>query len=62
VDLTIHFRSALPVEDARPDDFYLGVYDSKLARDGFFEETGEIWSAEGELLVQSRQLALILTP
>ena len=62
VDLTIHFRSALPVEDARPDDFYLGVYDSKLARDGFFEETGEIWSAEGQLLVQSRQLALILTP
>ena len=61
VDLTIHFRSALPVDGARPDDFYLGVYDSKLARDGFFEETGEIWSAEGELLVQSRQLALILS-
>jgi acyl-CoA thioesterase len=62
VDLTIHFRSALPVDGARPEDFYLGVYDSKLARDGFFEETGEIWSAEGELLVQSRQLALILSP
>jgi acyl-CoA thioesterase len=62
VDLTIHFRSPLPADGARPEDFYLGVYDSKLARDGFFEETGEIWSAEGELLVQSRQLALILTP
>jgi acyl-CoA thioesterase len=62
VDLTIHFRSAFPVDGARREDFYLGVYDSKLARDGFFEESGEIWSAEGELLVQSRQLALILSP
>jgi acyl-CoA thioesterase len=60
VDLTIHFRSALPVEGTRLEDFYLGVYNSKVARDGFFEETGEIWNAEGELLLQSRQLALIL--
>ena len=60
VDLTIHFRSSLPVEGTRPDDFYLGVYRAELARDGFFDETGEIWNAAGELLVQSRQLALIL--
>jgi acyl-CoA thioesterase len=60
VDLTIHFRSALPIAGSHPEDFYLGVFGSQLGRDGFFEETGEIWSPEGELLVQSRQLALIL--
>jgi acyl-CoA thioesterase len=60
VDLTIHFRSALPIEDSHPDDFYLGVFGSQLGRDGFFEESGEIWSPSGDLLVQSRQLALML--
>jgi acyl-CoA thioesterase len=60
VDLTIHFRSALPVAGNHPEDFYLGVFGSRLGRDGFFEETGEIWSPDGELLVQSRQLALML--
>jgi acyl-CoA thioesterase len=60
IDLTIHFRSALPAPGASPDDFYLGMFSSDLGRDGFFEETGQIWSAEGELLVQSRQLALMV--
>jgi acyl-CoA thioesterase len=60
VDLTIHFRSSLPIEGSHHDDFYLGMFTSELGRDGFFEETGEIWSPEGELLVQSRQLALML--
>ena len=62
VDLTIHFRSPLPHPGAEPDDFYLGVFWSHLARDGFFEEDGELWSKDGVLLAQSRQLALTLTP
>ena len=38
----------------------LGVYESQLAAGSFVEETGEIWSPEGVLLVQLRQLAAIL--
>jgi acyl-CoA thioesterase len=60
VDLTMHFRSPLPHPGATPDDFYLGRFWSRLSRDGFFEEDGELWAADGTLLAQSRQLALAL--
>jgi len=62
VDLTIYFRAPLPLVGAEPDDYYLGVFWSHLARDGFFEEDGELWSKDGLLIAQSRQLALTLTP
>jgi acyl-CoA thioesterase len=58
VDLTIHFRRALPLAHATPDDFYLAVFRSRLLADGFLEEDGEIWSRDGQLLAQSRQLAV----
>lgn len=58
VDLTIHFRAPLPPPGARPEDYTLAVFRSRLARDGFVEEDGELWSPRGELLVQSRQHAL----
>jgi acyl-CoA thioesterase len=60
IDLTIHFRTALPPQGLRPGDFALCVFRSRYARDGFLEEDGEIWSAGGELLAHSRQLALLL--
>ncbi len=62
VDLTVHFRAPLPQPTAEPDDYYFGRFWSHLARDGFFEEDGELWSKDGTLLAQSRQLALILKP
>jgi acyl-CoA thioesterase len=58
VDLTIHFRTALPLASAKPDDFVLAAFRAREARDGFFEEDGEIWSRDGVLLAQSRQLAV----
>jgi acyl-CoA thioesterase len=58
LDLTIHFRSPVPLENAGAEDFYLGRFSSKLGREGFFEEDGELWSKDGVLLAQSRQLAL----
>jgi acyl-Coa thioesterase superfamily protein len=33
---------------------------TKLIGDGFLEEDGAIWSRDGQLLAQSRQLALVL--
>jgi acyl-CoA thioesterase len=58
VDLTVHFRAPWPAaEDA--DDFALIVFRSRLARDGFVEEDGEVWTRGGLLLAQSRQLALV---
>jgi acyl-CoA thioesterase len=59
VDLTVHFRRELPFAGARPDDFYLAVFRSRVAEQGFLEEDGEIWSRNGVLLAQSRQLAVI---
>ena len=59
VDLTIHFRRDLPVPGARPDDFVLATFRSRFAEQGFIEEDGEIWTRDGTLLAQSRQLAVI---
>jgi acyl-CoA thioesterase len=62
VDLSIHFRHPLPVAGAEPDDFYLAVFRSQVAAEGFVEEDGELWTADGHLLAQSRQLAVLLEP
>ena len=61
IDLTIHFRSGLPLPDARPEDHYLVVFRAPLSHDGFVVEDGEIWSQDGRLVAQSRQLAVVLS-
>jgi len=61
IDLTIHFRAHLPLVSAQPDDWYLLVVSTRLATEGFFEEDAEVWSRDGRLLAQSRQLALAST-
>jgi acyl-CoA thioesterase len=59
IDLTVHFRAPLPPPGARPDDWVLAVFHSRVASGGFVEEDGEIWSRDGILIAQSRQLALL---
>ncbi len=61
IDYTVHFRAPLPEPGARAEDPYLATFRSGLARGGFFEEDGELWSQGGSLLAQSRQLALLLS-
>jgi acyl-CoA thioesterase len=62
IDLTMHFRTRFPLEGAVAEDFYLGRFSSRLGREGFFEEDGELWDKNGRLIAQSRQLALALMP
>lgn len=56
IDLTVHFRAPLPL----PDSLLLGRFTSSLVRDGFFEEDGQLWAPDGQLVAQSRQLGLLL--
>ena len=58
VDLTLHLRSTPP---SGYDDWCLVHFRSSVSADGFCEEDGEIWTRDGQLLAQSRQLAAIVT-
>ena len=59
IDLTVHFRASLPPPGASPEEWVLVVFRSRMAREGFVEEDGELWSRDGVLLAQSRQLAVV---
>jgi acyl-CoA thioesterase len=58
IDLTIHFRQPPSGEPG----WSLVRFTTKLAEAGYLEEDGEVWSADGRLLAQSRQLAVVLAP
>jgi len=60
LDLTIHFRTSLPLPGAAPDDYVLAVFRTEAAHEGFLEESGEVWAPDGTLLAQSRQLAAVV--
>jgi acyl-CoA thioesterase len=62
IDMTFYYREMLPLEGAKPDDWYLGVFRTQTSRGGFIEEDGWLWSRQGRLVAQSRQLALLMTP
>lgn len=58
IELTVHFR-AKPTEG---QVWSLVRFESREAGAGFLEEVGEIWSPDGRLLAESRQLAVLLPP
>jgi len=58
VELTIHFRGAA----SREPGWCLVRFRTLEAVAGYLEETGEVWSADGRLLAESRQLAVLLAP
>jgi acyl-CoA thioesterase len=61
VDLTVHFRTAMPrVPEPDPDELCLVRTTTRVIHEGFFEEDGVIWAADGTVLAQSRQLAILL--
>ena len=61
VDLTMHFRVTLPrgpVPD--PHELVFARVRAGVVHEGFFEEDEVIWAADGTVLAQSRQLAILL--
>jgi acyl-CoA thioesterase len=61
IDLTIHFRASMPRQPhPDPNELVLARIRGGLIHEGFFEEDGLIWAADGTLLAQSRQLAILL--
>lgn len=58
IDLTIHLRADLP-PGGLPDQPVLGRFLTSAAVGGLMEEDGELFLADGTLLAQSRQLALL---
>ena len=58
LDLTIHIRRPLPPAGMDPEDYVLCRFTSRLAVGGVWEEDGALWTPAGELIAQSRQLAL----
>lgn len=55
VQLTVHFHR-LPVAGS----WVASRFTTRHVSDGFHEEDGELWDAEGNLVAQSRQLAILL--
>lgn len=60
VDLTVHFRTSFPPAGVDPEDYVLVAFRSETAAEGFFVEDGEIWSSNGTLIAQARQLAVLM--
>jgi acyl-CoA thioesterase len=60
IDLTVHFRAASWMAPRDADELCFARFRTGVVHEGFFEEDGAIWSADGALLAQSRQLAILM--
>jgi acyl-CoA thioesterase len=60
MDFTVHFFHALPRPSAAPGEQFLRTGVSRQAGEGFAEDLQELWSADGVLLAQCRQLVAVL--
>ncbi|HEX8697928.1 MAG TPA: thioesterase family protein [Myxococcaceae bacterium] len=60
VDLTMHFFHALPRPEEKAGAQYLRTGHSRWAGEGFSEDYQELWSEDGTLLAQCRQLIAVL--
>lgn len=60
VDHSVHFLTSVPLESIKINDFLLVEFTTHVAQEGYLIENGNIWSANGVLIAQSRQLAIML--
>jgi hypothetical protein len=59
VEVCVLFRESFPLAGLAADAHLLLRVETLKAQGGIAEESGEIWSPDGRLLAQSRQLALL---
>jgi hypothetical protein len=59
VDMGYHGRASLPVETLAPGTPLLVVHTARASVNGFVDEDCEIWSPDGVLLGQGRQLFIV---
>ncbi len=60
LEASLYFKRCLRGSAIGSEDSLLLRVESTTAESGFVEESGELWSPSGELLVQSRQLSLLV--
>ena len=59
MDYTAHFYTPLPLEGASPEAFYLRSGRSAHAGGGYADDLALLWSGDGRLLAQLRQMAAL---
>lgn len=60
VDLTVHLLNPEALSALEPDAFVLVDFRTRAVQGGYLEEDGEIWSEDGVLLAQARQVGVVL--
>ena len=60
VDWTVHFLDELPAAGVAADAFWLVTAQTQVASDGYAEEVDQLFSPDGRLVAQARQLIAIL--
>ena len=60
VDLTVHLLNPESLAALPPDAFALVDFRTRAVQGGYLEEDGEIWSEDGALLAQARQVGVVL--
>ena len=60
LELTVHFRTDPRTIDLSADSYCAVVFRQLSGREGFLDESGEIWSPDGQLLVLARQIGILL--
>jgi acyl-CoA thioesterase len=58
IDLTVHFRAT----PSGRSEWLLVRFRTTMSAEGYLEEDGEVWSQDGQLLAQCRQLAVVVAP
>ena len=59
-ELTVQFRTDPRNIDLSSESYCAAVFRQLSGSEGFIDETGEIWSPDGQLLVLSRQIGVVL--
>lgn len=57
LELTCHFRSSVA-----PTGPVLGRFRTRTVAEGFLDETAELWTQDGTLLAEAKQMALLISP